>query len=64
MSMFLKIVGIVWLALGLGNIIGMPWSDFEQQNGLLAFGLIFNMVLFVIPGLVVYALGAIIKKKQ
>ena len=62
MGTLLKVVGAIWALIGLGNLIGMPWS--ESSNGVLTFGLMFNMLLFVIPGLVVYGIGSGIKKRQ
>jgi len=62
MGTLLKVVGAIWTLIGIGNIIGMPWT--ESSEGLLTFGLILNMLLFIIPGLVVYGIGALIKKKQ
>jgi len=62
MGALLKVVGVIWALIGLGNLIGMPWA--ENSSGLLTFGLMFNMLLFVIPGLVVYGIGAGIKKRQ
>ena len=62
MGTLLKVVGAIWALLGLGNLIGMPWTG--SSEGVLIFGLMFNMLLFVMPGLVVYGIGAGIKKKQ
>lgn len=62
MGTLLKVVGVIWALIGLANLIGMPWT--ENLSGLLTFGLMFNMLLFVIPGLVVYGIGAGIKKRQ
>ena len=61
MRILLQVVGAIWALIGLGNMIGMPWG--ESSEGVLTFGLIFNMLLFVIPGLVVYGIGAAIKKR-
>lgn len=62
MGTLLKVVGAIWALIGLGNIIGMSWT--ESSDGVLTFGLMFNMLLFVIPGLVVYGIGSGIKKRQ
>jgi len=62
MGTLLKVVGAIWALLGLGNLIRMPWT--ESSNGVLTFGLMFNMLLFVIPGLIVYGIGSGIKKRQ
>jgi hypothetical protein len=62
MGTLLKVVGAIWALIGLGNLIGMPWA--ESSEGILTFGLMLNMLLFVIPGLVVYGIGVGIKKRQ
>lgn len=62
MRILLQVVGAIWALIGLGNIIGMPWTE-PSSEGILTFGLVFNMLLFVMPGLVVYGIGAAIKKK-
>ena len=49
------VVGFGWALLGAANIEQMPWGG--ESSGVLTFGLIFNMVLFVLPGLGVGALG-------
>ena len=63
MATLLKWVGGIWAAMGFGNLVMMPWAQGIGQ-GLLSVGLIFNVVLFVIPGLIVYGIGAAITKKQ
>jgi hypothetical protein len=52
----LMVVGFGWALLGASNIFGMPWGEGESE-GILMFGLIFNMIIFVLPGLGVGALG-------
>ena len=54
MKTLIKVVGVVWAILGVWNIVLMPWAG---SLGLLTFGMIFNMVLFVMPGLVLYAIA-------
>lgn len=56
MSLLLRIVGAVWAVLGVANIIGM-FAGGPVPTGIGSFGLIFNMVLFVIPGLGLLAIG-------
>jgi len=48
-------LGVVWTIVGIGNILLMPWGS--SSTGLLTFGMIFNMILFILPGLVVYGIG-------
>lgn len=62
MSMFIRLVGLAWAFIGGGNIIMMPWSDGGEM--LLAGGVIFNGVLFILPGLVVYGIGAMIASNK
>lgn len=56
MSLLLRIVGGIWAVLGVGNLVGM-FSTPGLGSGIGTFGLIFNMVLFVIPGLGLLAIG-------
>ena len=62
MGTLLKVVGAIWALIGLRNLFAMFWTDSSQ--GMLSFGFLFNILLFVIPGLVAYGMGARIKKKQ
>ena len=52
----LKIIGVIWALLGIANIIVGTYSDPTGQ-GLPTFGIMFNVALFIIPGLLVYAIG-------
>lgn len=62
MATLLKWVGGGWAVLGLANLVLMPWTTAGQ--GLLIAGLMFNVLLFVVPGLIVYGIGVAITKKQ
>jgi hypothetical protein len=62
MASLLRIVGAVWAILGLLNIFGMPWSG--GAEGLLSFGLMFNVVLFILPGLVLVGIGEAISRRS
>ena len=62
MGTLLKVVGAIWALIGLRNLFAMFWTDSSQ--GILTFGLLFNILLFVLPGLVAYGMGVRIKKKQ
>lgn len=56
----LIIVGVSWAVLGFANIVVMfqkPLSETFQ-----AFGLIFNMTIFVLPGAIVAGLGALVMR--
>ena len=52
----LLVVGVIWAFLGAGNIVRM-FGDGTLGDGLLLFGVIFNMVLFVLPGLICAGIG-------
>lgn len=51
MRLFLQIIGYIWAIIGVGNIVSMPWAI--GATGLLTFGLLFNMLLFIFPGIIV-----------
>ena len=63
MSTLLRIVGAIWAIIGAWNVVAMPWSE-PGRESLLGFGLIFNMLLFILPGLVVYGIGAGIARRR
>lgn len=56
----LMVVGALWAILGFGNIVMMPWAN--GNEGVLGFGLVFNVMVFVLPGLVVYGIGSRMSK--
>lgn len=62
MGTLLKVVGAIWTIIGVGNILFMPWT--KSSEGILSFGLMFNVLLFVIPGLILFGIGAGITKKH
>lgn len=55
MATLLKVFGAIWAVLGLGNIVFMPWGS--SSEGIQLFGLMFNVLLFIVPGLLLYGLG-------
>lgn len=57
MSILLRLVGVFWAIIGVGNLVTMPWTEGGNET-LLGFGLIFNMLLFILPGLIVYGIGS------
>ena len=67
MGIFLIVVGLVWAALGFGNIvlglgnIGLGTSGFSSVEATAL--LMNNMVFFVLPGLGVAGLGEMIRRK-
>lgn len=62
MIKLLKIVGIIWGLIGLLNLVMMPWGTINESQ--LVFGLMVNMLAFITPGLILYGIGEIIKKKS
>ena len=64
MGTFLKVVGILWVLIGAGILLGTPWA--EPSKGGVAFGFMLNMLIFaiLIPGLVIYFIGVGMKKGQ
>jgi len=64
MSTLLIVVGVVWAIIGVANILGMPWNKIDPASPLATFGLMFNMLLFVLPGLVVAGIGTAIGKRK
>lgn len=61
MAIALMIIGGGWAILGALNILGMFGKT--DSGGVLAFGLIFNFLVFVAPGLVLAGIGALLKKR-
>ena len=55
LGIFLMIIGFGWAALGAANILMMFGNG--ASEGVAMFGFIFNMVLFVLPGLVLGGIG-------
>ncbi|QXE86012.1 zinc ribbon domain-containing protein [Geomonas nitrogeniifigens] len=65
MRTLLRIVGVVWTILGIMNITESP-SMQAGAKSLIGpeFVILFNVVLFIIPGLVLAGLGSLIKRKS
>jgi hypothetical protein len=64
MGVTLIVVGIIWAIFGGANIIGLPWTAQPPATNVITFGFIFNMVLFVLPGLAVAGIGKRISSKK
>jgi len=62
MGTLLVVVGLVWVAIGLAYIVTMAWH--MEAEPLATFGLIFVLILFVLPGLVVAGIGAAICNRK
>jgi len=56
MSVLLKVVGGIWAILGSANIVMMFRNEVSSSIGV--FGLLWSFVLFIVPGLVIYGIGA------
>ena len=52
----LKIIGVIWVLIGVANIILGTYSS-PTPDGLPTFGIMFSVALFLIPGLIVYGIG-------
>jgi hypothetical protein len=63
MSKLLKITGIIWAGIGALNIILMFGKLGNGHETMGAFGLIFNFILFIAPGLGLAGLGTVLAKK-
>jgi hypothetical protein len=55
MRTLLKVLGAIWTLIGLRNLFAMFWIDSSQ--GIQSSVFMFNLLLFVLPGLVVYGIG-------
>jgi hypothetical protein len=60
MSTLLRIVGVIWALIGAANIVSILG---DSTNSIKAFAILFNMVVFVLLGLIVYGIGAGIAKR-
>lgn len=60
--MVLKVLGTLWALIGLANLVMMPWDTAGEL--LLTSGLIFNFLVFVLPGIVIYGIGALLANKS
>lgn len=62
MAGVLVVVGALWAILGVANLVGMDWRNLS--SGIQTYGLMFNVVLFILPGLVLIGIGESIRKKN
>ena len=63
MGLLLMVVGYGWALLGLANIVTHPgWATGSSETSI-AISIIINAVLFILPGLVVGAMGGLLRKK-
>ena len=64
MGMLLIVVGLVWAGIGLLNLVMMPWTEFDPGSTSGTMGLMFNMLLFVLPGLGIAGIGSALTKRK
>lgn len=64
MGTLLIVVGLVWAGIGVLNLVMMPWAGSEPEGTLGTMGLMFNMLLFVLPGLGVAGIGSALTKRK
>lgn len=61
MGILLMLIGYGWAAIGAGNLLMAEWG--AMSEGVMVFTLIFNGLLFVLPGLIVGGLGGLMRRK-
>ncbi|MBV5330603.1 MAG: hypothetical protein JZU65_23730 [Chlorobium sp.] len=64
MRSLLQIVGGIWAVIGLFNLFESPAFKPNTSPEMGGFLLVFNIMLFIMPGLVIAGIGSMIKKKQ
>ena len=67
MRTFLRLVGGIWAVIGVLNIFNSPSMNSTGPNysgAVAGFVLLFNICLFIGPGLMMAGVGSIIKKSQ
>lgn len=62
MGILLMIVGYGWALIGAGNLVMAPWETMGSGWGVAS--LMFNGLLFILPGLGVGALGQVLRRRQ
>ena len=63
MGLLLKIIGCIWAIIGVSNIFMSPLFPSGTEAGILAL-LMYNALLFFLPGLGVFGLGIVLTKKK
>lgn len=62
MGSFFRIAGMLWAALGVANIVLNPgWRTSNET--MLSITLVFNVAVFVFPGLVILGIGELMYRK-
>lgn len=62
MEKVLIATGIIWAIIGFFNLITILWDGPLEE--IVAARVIFNMLVFILPGMMVYGIGAVIKKRR
>ena len=60
MAAVMKWIGVLWAIIGVANIVLVPSTASQAVHG---FGLVFNMLLFIMPGLVVAGIGLSLQRR-
>ena len=63
MGLLLKVIGGIWGIIGVGNILMSPLFPGGTEAGILAL-LMYNALLFILPGLGVFGLGIVLTNKK
>jgi hypothetical protein len=63
MGLLLKIIGVIWAIIGVSNIFMSPLFPGGTEAGILAL-LTYNALLFILPGMGVFAIGVVMAKKK
>lgn len=61
MAALMKWVGVLWAILGVANIVMVSPGASDAKVG---FALMFNMLLFILPGLVVAGIGLALQRRN
>jgi len=61
MKYLMIIFGCIWAILGVLNIVLMETSSMSESG--ILFSVILNVMIFIFPGLLIYAAGNNLKKK-
>lgn len=61
MATVLQVVGFGWAVLGMANLFGMFSKGVSE--GVATFGLLINVLLFILPGLAIGGIGTMMKNR-
>jgi hypothetical protein len=67
MGLVLSIVGAFWAFNGIANLLHGYWIVASDRSGLVtisADGLLLNFSVFIVPGLIMLAIGIVMAKKK